>query len=467
MIEIFKNKFKYVLFAPLIINSIYNLINKKLSITTTFFFDLLNSFLIFLLLATIGYFSKKYLKLSSKSIGIVFYFYSFLVIDIFLLLFTTEISFNTVFIITNIIWMIIFAKKSKFNIRLLLSIPFLYMFILFYNNNFGALLTKNVNITSDVKAYHFDHTKNIIENSLLFSIKNSVFQGYPQYSNYFDSVLFKISNNNEIFEFILSSKNVLFFISILFISELKISNENKILMSLIFTLLILNSDFLQFLFTSSLMAEGFVSLFFAIVFSNLTQYEHLSNYQNKINFTLLGCLYLSKQFLILIVIVLFFIFLYIKTTRKYLPFAILGPILQEILYLKSFEVRTGSHHLNQIDLKDTLLDLILFRDLKIDNILTIINNLFIDKPVSYILLILIILLLFSKLKYRKFDLNIDLNFFVIALNLMLIGLLYISAWRNMELESPIRFILNFFHIKLVTIFLIIDKFDKEKVKKII
>ena len=36
-------------------------------------------------------------------------------------------------------------------------------------------------------------------------------------------------------------------------------------------------------------------------------------------------------------------------------------------------------------------------------------------------------------------------------NFLLIFLLYISVWRNMELESPIRFILNLFLIFLLFI----------------
>ena len=55
---------------------------------------------------------------------------------------------------------------------------------------------------------------------------------------------------------------------------------------------------------------------------------------------------------------------------------------------------------------------------------------------------------------------------MVNLNIVLVFLLYISVWRNMELESPIRYFLNYFHLILITTFQNIEMLKiKEKSNK--
>ena len=59
--------------------------------------------------------------------------------------------------------------------------------------------------------------------------------------------------------------------------------------------------------------------------------------------------------------------------------------------------------------------------------------------------------------------NLDINLiliFIVCSNIIFIFLLYISAWQNMELESPIRYIWSFLHLKLTIVSLLIDKSQK-------
>ena len=51
----------------------------------------------------------------------------------------------------------------------------------------------------------------------------------------------------------------------------------------------------------------------------------------------------------------------------------------------------------------------------------------------------------------------NLLLFVIAFNFILIFLLYITLWRNMELESPIRYMLNLLPVIIYFQFKLIDK----------
>ena len=60
---------------------------------------------------------------------------------------------------------------------------------------------------------------------------------------------------------------------------------------------------------------------------------------------------------------------------------------------------------------------------------------------------------------KKVDLELNTYFFASLANLLFILILYVSAWRQMELESPIRYIYSF----LIVYFLVILKsFDSQK-----
>ena len=73
------------------------------------------------------------------------------------------------------------------------------------------------------------------------------------------------------------------------------------------------------------------------------------------------------------------------------------------------------NHIRQIDFIDTALDVVLFRDLKLINIISILRNLFIDKPVSLILLIFYLtIFLISYRSLKNYQLN-TLLFFIVNL----------------------------------------------------
>ena len=77
----------------------------------------------------------------------------------------------------------------------------------------------------------------------------------------------------------------------------------------LFSLLLLNSSFLQFLFATSLMSEGLVSLLTAILI--ITAINNTNNPRNVdyIIFLLLGIMYFSKQFNSTLVVILTTVFI--------------------------------------------------------------------------------------------------------------------------------------------------------------
>ena len=141
-----------------------------------------------------------------------------------------------------------------------------------------------------------------------------------------------------------------------------------------FSLLIFNSHFLKFLISTSLMSEGLVNLFTAIttvaILDNVSKHQRLDA---KL-FFIFGIMYFSKQFNSSLVIVLLLILLLITKLNKTILIGFFGFIMKEILYLFVFQDIDKDHHIKQMDVLDTVLDLILFRDLKIENFILILKT---------------------------------------------------------------------------------------------
>ena len=136
----------------------------------------------------------------------------------------------------------------------------------------------------DVLNVFFPHTVNIYQNSYLFSINNTDMQGYPQFMSYIDAILFKISIGLETYSFVMSNALVFSFLTLLLLFELKTTIKNKLLVSLLFITLLINSDWLQFLFSSSLMSEGTAGYLLAGILLTLFRIEK-PNYKETVSYT--------------------------------------------------------------------------------------------------------------------------------------------------------------------------------------
>ena len=132
-----------------------------------------------------------------------------------------------------------------------------------------------MNILGDVQDIHFLHVKNIYTNNYFYSISNPNLEGYPQLVAYFHTTLNKISISNFEFNYLSSSTNVLLLLTLLLIYELDLSRITKFVFSLSFTALILNSEWLKFLFIDSLMTEGSLSYLFCVILLSLVKFLNL------------------------------------------------------------------------------------------------------------------------------------------------------------------------------------------------
>jgi hypothetical protein len=404
----------------------------------------------------VGNLFKYTLKFESVSLGITFYLFSFFIFDSIVLFFYQKLSFSEILFTVNLLWFLFFVFKLR-NLKNVLSITIPFISLRIYFNEFNSKFTINNNIRGDVEAVFFQQAKNIYEGSYFNSINNYVFEGYPQFLSYIQSIFLGLSSNITTYNFFSFTSHIVFYLSLLFFIELNISNFHKFLSVSLFSSLLLNSEFLQFLFTASLMSEGLVSLFTAIltigVINNINNSEVLDY---KI-FLLFGVMYFSKQFNSSLVLITILFLFFIKGRNKVVLFGFSGIVLKELLYLFVFTEVNKDHHIGQIDVVDTIFDLLLFRDLQIQNILSILQNLWIDKPIVILFFVFYFSYVYSKIYMRRFELQTDLMYLLINLNIVFVFLIYISVWQNMELESPIRYFMNYLHLLIISIFLVIEK----------
>ena len=110
------------------------------------------------------------------------------------------------------------------------------------------------------------------------------------------------------------------------------------------------------------MSEGLVSLFTAILVVNVL--NNLSN-DGSLNyklFLIIGMLYFSKQFNSSLILILIILLYFISGNKKAVLFGFFGIVLKELLYLFVFTEVKKDHHISQIDIADTALDLLFLRE---------------------------------------------------------------------------------------------------------
>ena len=456
--------FCYTLISIIFFNSIWNLFfqNRQDVISNINLFDFIAGISLFMCLYTVGNAIKKQFKFESVSIGIIFYLFSFFIFDCFVLFFYQKLTFLEILYLVNLLWLSFFIVKLK-NLKNIIYLLVPFTFLRLYFEQYKHKLTFNNNIRGDVEAVFFEQAKNIYEGSYFISINNYVFEGSPQFLSYIQSIFLGTAGSISSYNFFAFTSHIVFYLSLLFFTELNISKFNKLISMGLFSLLILNSKFLQFLFTTSLMSEGLVSLFTAIlVIAALNNLNNPDGLDYKI-FLLLGVLYFSKQFNSTLVIILILCLFFIKGRNKIVLLGLSGVVLKELLFLFVFTEVSKDHHIRQMNVTDTILDLLLFRDLQIKNIFSILQNLWIDKPLVILFFVFYFSYLYSKILIKKFEIKTDLIFLLINLNIIFVFLIYISVWKNMELESPIRYFLSNLHLILSSIFISIE-ISKNKIK---
>lgn len=425
------------------------------------YFDMFSTILLFIFLYLVSKEISSNFRLPYISTGFVAYMLSFFLVDILILFVFTGLKFSMLFFFVNAGWILLLIYK-KANTKTLIFIISAFTLSNIYNNFFINSLSKNSNIFGDVKDIHFEHVKNIYTNNYFQSISNSNLEGYPQMAAYFHATLNQISISTFEFNYLPSSTNVLWLLSALFIYESDLSRISKYVFFFSFSALIFNSEWLKFLFIDSLMTEGVLSYLFWVALLSIIKSLKTKESNLYIPFILMGLLYFSKQFISLLSLIVVLYFLLRCKKRKFAIIGFIGFLLKELSYLTYFKNVTKNFHYKELDLKDTFIDLILLRNLKLENFFLILKNLSIDIPLTLVFiywLLLTVMFFYKRVIFKK---DVVLFTFLISINFILIFILYISIWRNAELESPIRYMLNLLHLIFYSQFIIIDKISESK-----
>ena len=200
-------------------------------------------------------------------------------------------------------------KQSK-NLKNLIKVGLSYLLWRTYNLLFFSKigdLTYYQELNTDVTVQWFELAKMIYENNYFYALENNLIEGQGLLPSYIQSLFLGMGFYPTDFMFIQTSSNLLFFLGILLIFDLKINIQNKYILSFVFMIFILNNEWLRYLLVNSLMTEGIVSLLIAIFLVNFKENYEYVNWQSGVFFLGFGSLVLTKNFISLLVMVLIFV----------------------------------------------------------------------------------------------------------------------------------------------------------------
>ncbi len=417
------------------------------------FFSLLFSSLFYYLLAI----ALKYsLNLKSLSLSICYFLFSYFFVDFFFLIILKSQQFEFTYLLVSIFWIGYFLIKGmKYNLIYLLF-PF-YSILYFFNKTFSTELFRSISykeLNTDVPVQWFEMAQKIYLNNYFELFQNNIIDGHGLLLSYMQALIFKLNFFGFDFIFVRLNSNLFLIFTYFLIIDLNISKKNKYLSIVAFTSLILNSDWLTYLFIDSLMLEGIVSLFFCTFLINLKSFlSDKFNIRSSIFFILFSLLIFSKQFISLLVILIFIYLFVTRRDRNVIPAFFL--ILLDGLYKKFFTPTIGGFEYTQgLNFTEILSNILNFQNLALDNINKIVSQLFIDKPISILLGIFLLLNIFNFYKTKNIKVIDNIDFYIVILNLFLIFILFTVWWKDFGIQSSFRYILNTLHIVFVNIVLI-------------
>jgi len=456
-----------IMFFPFMLNFLLNIFQNPefiLNFSSQNIINFFSTFFISVFFLCLFKLISKSLKIDSNSLSAVYFFFSYFIFDSLFLPITKYLSFSENFYLVSTLWIIVIIyKKPKIQELLMVISSFFVSF--FYNRFYLRILSDNSNyleLNSDVPLQWLDITSMIYDNNYFYALDNNLIEGQGLLISYIQSIILKINFNTETFIFINNNYNLVFLLSFLLIFDTNLTKKNKYISSASFLIVLLNNDWLYYLFANSLMLEGFVSLFFAIMIYYFYKHIHSNDKNSIYYFISFGSLVLSKNFISLIIILLIFYSLkFIKQNRKVVFSFIV--YFSYIVYQKIFfsELQNFAYT-NEINFRELLFDLILLRNLQFDNITNIIKQFLIDKPTSLIVLFFLLINFYIFISKKRLSNTVFLIFIISLTNYLLVNILYISYWQNVEFESSYRYLMSCFHIIFLSNIVNLDEFEKVK-----
>lgn len=463
-----KKNLLVILLSPLVINFFLNL-NTKNNDYLNYLFE--NKIVIFaILINSLFYFQiakliNIVLKLNSSALSLVYFLTSFYIFNLLLLPFFKDISFKVTLIVVSLLWFCFLTYKVDKKIEILNATCF-YIICSIFNNRFYielSSLSGFKELNTDVPLQWFKLANLISSENFYFAFSNNVIEGQTLAISYIQSLLFNLNFYSFDFSFIRLNSNLIIIFSLFLIYDLKLSRKDKIISSISLILFLLNSDWLTYLFIDSLMLEGLVGLIFAVFLINIK--DHVNNRSSSnsyLYFFFFSFLLFTKQFVSTIALIILF-YLLVKYKNRHVIAGFIPYFIHRV-YIYFYTPDTGGFELLRgTSIKELFFDILTLDNLAFENINKIFNQLYLDKPFIYVLLIFFsisFLRIFFKANNSE-GLTLNISFFAIILNFLLVFLLYIVWWKDFGIQSSYRYVLNLFLLLFYSLLVNINLFQKD------
>ena len=419
----------------------------------------------FIFLFLLGRLINKSLKLESLSLSISYFLLSFFLFESIFLPITKMAKFNIIFMIVGILWIILFRfKKVPFTDIFLVLIS--YIVLIIFNNKYFKILSdlseykiKN----TDVEVQWVPLAEMIFNNNLFYSLENNIIPGYGMMLSYTQALIHKINYLNDSFSFVTTDSNLILLMSVFIFFDLKITKFNKVLITASFFIIVLDDGWLRFLLGDSMMLEGLISFLFASFIINISRFslKQEKGFDKIIYILFFSTLTFSKQFVETLTLLILLIIILTSKNRLY-SLTGLALILASNIY--NYIYFTGSKTIEYIDrdLNQIILDVIFLRNAEWGNLYLIYEKLIEFKFILSALLLICFFFVLNSLKKSSSDKTRKYVFYAVILNFLLVVILYIFLWQNIETDSSFRYILNTVHLIFISLIIEFETYQKKK-----
>ena len=443
----------YFVPIPFVINFLSNLS----SISHVNLQSLLLAFFPFIFLYYLGDEINTILNLNSISLSISIYLMGLFIINfIFLPIDKYFLSFSDILILYNLFVGLycLYFSESKNKVLIIFGSLFLLR-ILF--NLYGFNEFNYIEYNSDVPEFWLPTTEKIYNSDLYFSIQENIIQGYPLMIPHIFANLHYLFFGSSTYLFSFIIPNIFLYLNLFLIYESLQTKSVKLVTMITFSSILINSDWLSYLFFNSLMGEVVVNYLFSVFLINAYLNKNIGN--QKIYFLFLGFLYFLKPFASLL-FVFIGIFHYIKYKKNFILFFTFTGLFVRRIYNTFNFFRSDS--LKSQGSENIYLNIFLENfeklfEFKLENISLILKNEILIDRILFLFLMIYLLI-------KLFNINSENNFNILnilfLINTILVFYLYSTIWKEIELGSSYRYLFSFITIVFVDLQLSLDKLYK-------
>ena len=286
--------------------------------------------------------------------------------------------------------------------------------------------------TSDEQILWYPALQGIFDKNYYALLTNNPFPGYGLFTAYVGALNSFMLIGFDTFQYYLAINYLFIFLFFTFIYEISKSKKSFIFLSVLFLSVILSSHWFTYVFFGSLLSEVISSFCFGVLFTEIVNRKNKQDIYFVFLLFSFGFIYFSGQFISTLV-VLFIIYQALKLKKISVLVGLYGFVLK-ILQSTILPNNTLDPYINERKFSNVAFN--------VENVLKMVKQFFIDKPVTYLVLVFFILTILNfKNQYK----NIDYYLFL-STNVFLVVLLMIFIWRKDDVQSSYRYLLNTFYL---------------------